>query len=340
MNENNSKLDDKVHQQILSKVPFSNEIKNLHLQNKLYTLENVHNINEISILNENSSLKRNFTEPIYNSSLETKETINFPTPQNNTKVYSKNENHRNNEKIKETIEQNFDNQMNIRENDENSENSVKEINDEKIGKAIFEDMINYSNSFFILHEANKNLKIENENLKNKIKNQNNLIKEFENIFEECKIKFNKLQNNPNIEKINKIKEILNLSNEDNIYDKIIENLNYNKNNNNLLKNENEILKNQKNDFLNKYYNLEKYTKNIENNLNEKRINELYNDNKESELFREINFLRNCLYNKEEENKCLKLKINELENNIQSLNYYIHCNKYNNNNNNICFNGNN
>ena len=51
MNENNSKFDNKVHQQILSKIPFSNEIKNLHLQNKLYTLENVHNINDISIYN-------------------------------------------------------------------------------------------------------------------------------------------------------------------------------------------------------------------------------------------------------------------------------------------------
>ena len=325
MNENNIKINNK---QIQSKIPFSNELKYLHLQNKLYTMENVHNLNEISILNENSSLKRNFTEPIYNSSLETKETF-FPTPQNYTNEYLKNKNYRNNVNIKETIEQNFDNQMNIKENDENSENLINEKNDEKIGKAIFEDMINYSNSFFILHEANKNLKIENENLKNKIKNQNNLIKEFENIIEECKIKLINLQNNQNIEKIKKIKEILKLSNEDNLYDKIIENLNYNKNNNNLLKNENNLLKNQKTDFLNKYYNLEKYTKNIENNLNEKRINELY---------KEINFLRNCLYNKEEENKYLKLKINDLENNIQSLNYYIHCNKYNNNN--FCFNENN
>ena len=339
MNENNIKINNKIDKQIQSKIPFSNELKNLHLQNKLYTMENVHKLNdEISILNENSSLKRNFTEPIYNSSLETKETF-FPTPQNYTNQYLINKNYRNNVKIKETIEQNIDNQMNIKENDENSENLINEKNDEKIGKAIFEDMINYSNSFFILHEANKNLKIENENLKNKIKNQNNLIKEFENIIEECKIKLINLQNNQNIEKIKKIKEILNLSNEDNVYDKIIENLNNNKNNNNLLKNENNLLKNQKTDFLNKYYNLEKYTKKIENNLNEKRINELYKDNKENELYKEINFLRNCLYNKEEENKYLKLKINDLENNIQSLNYYIHCNKYNNNNN-FCFNENN
>ena len=338
MNENNIKINNKIDKQIQSKIPFSNELKNLHLQNKLYTMENVHKLNdEISILNENSSLKRNFTEPIYNSSLETKETF-FPTPLEKNEQYLINKNYRNNVNIKETIEQNFDNQMNIKENDENSENLINEKNDEKIGKAIFEDMINYSNSFFILHEANKNLKIENENLKNKIKNQNNLIKEFENIIEECKIKLINLQNNQNIEKIKKIKEILNLSNEDNLYDKIIENLNYNKNNNNLLKNENNLLKNQKTDFLNKYYNLEKYTKKIENNLNEKRINELYKDNKENNLYKEINFLRNCLYNKEEENKYLKLKINDLENNIQSLNYYIHCNKYNNNN--FCFNENN
>ena len=178
MNENNIKINNKFDKQIQSKIPFSNELKNLHLQNKLYTMENVHNLNEISILNENSSLKRNFTEPIYNSSLETKETF-FPTPQNYTNEYLKNKNYRNNVNIKETIEQNIDNHMNIKENDENSENLINEKNDEKIGKAIFEDMINYSNSFFILHEANKNLKIENENLKNKIKNQNNLIKEFE-----------------------------------------------------------------------------------------------------------------------------------------------------------------
>jgi len=87
MNKNISKFNNKVHQQILSKIPYSNEIKNLHLQNKLYTLQNLSNYNDV--LNNNSSLKRNNTEPIYKTTLETRESFNSPTPQNNINEYKK-----------------------------------------------------------------------------------------------------------------------------------------------------------------------------------------------------------------------------------------------------------